>query len=150
MKLNYYKISILISLFLLGLSCSSVPPYLDNQQTEKPIKIKQVEKQKPEKQLRYLIVNETGIHWVNEKTELDTLIIPLSNSYTWKPQSKLSPDKTKMAISYFDQDSIKLIIFDFHTLKKWTIHTLPKGYTYTFDWAPTSDQIAFGYYSEKK
>lgn len=94
-----------------------------------------------------LFVDNKGIHYINEKTKLDTILFPLNNFYT---EEKLSPDENKLLLSYFKNDSIILSTINLNTLKHNIIFKLPKQYIYSFDWSPSGDKIAFGYYTEEK
>ncbi len=101
----------------------------------------------------YLIYysSKYGIHRSNTKTNSDSLIIPLSE---YNIQKRISPDKAKIALSYTEDDSSKLVIVDVLSSKTWHVMSIPqddsKYYIFSFEWSPDSKNLGVGFYSEKK
>ena len=98
--------------------------------------------------------DKNGIHRLNTKTNQDSLLIPL-NEYL--VQKRISPDKSKIALSYTDNDSSKLVVIDVLSSNIWHIKSIPsdlenteKFFSFTFEWSPDSRYLGVGYYSEKK
>jgi len=98
--------------------------------------------------------SNNGIHRLNTNTNIDSLLIPLDNS---RIQKRISPDKTKIALTYTEGDSSKLVVIDVSSSNIWHIKSIPqninidaKYFTYSFEWSPDSKNLGVGYYSEKK
>lgn len=91
--------------------------------------------------------DDTGIFESNTKT-IDNLIFRYPFG-TRGRQWKVSPDNTKIAFTYVDNDigETTLSILELKDLKSWQIKKIPKNFHYSFAWSRDSKELAAGYAS---
>ena len=91
--------------------------------------------------------DSTGLKVLDTETNTKKSLIEFTHMLV---QRKISPDNSKIAINYFENDSSKIVTIDTNTERIWEIETKTDQYLFTFEWSPSSDSLAVGYFTEKK
>ena len=131
MRLSYF----LPFLLIVFLSCASTQKSTSKEETKNTLNLK------------VFFYDSDGLKSLdleNDQTKLLASFAPPVLS------RKVSPDQEKVAFYITRNDSSVLKVLNTSTEKVWKIDTKPNNYLYTFEWSPTSDSLAVGYYSTKE
>jgi len=105
---------------------------------------------RPQQNHHYVIyyTDQSAIHVFNTKKNTDNLIFRYPSNSSER-QWKISPDRTKIALTYIDNytEETSLSILDLMSRKSWQIKKIPKNFHYSFKWSPDSKELAVGYAS---
>ena len=91
--------------------------------------------------------DNTGLKVLDNETKTTNSLIQFTHMLV---QRKISSDNSKIAINYFENDSSKLVVLDTNTEQIWEIESKRDQYVLTFEWSPSSDSLAVGYFTEEK
>jgi Tol biopolymer transport system component len=136
------KLAVLVILIvILFLGCSITQMFQNETTPEKSVEHQSIQQPRSSYLIYYL--NDSGLHKLNTSTNEDTLLIPLSIYYFGE---ETSPDKNKIAFSYWAEDSSKLVVIDVLSSKMWNIMSVSGTLkvSLSFKWSPDGRSLGIG------
>ena len=92
-------------------------------------------------------VDQAGVQQLNTRSGQRELLIPLDE---YSVQKRVAPDEQKMAVSYMEGDSTKVVVIEIGSGRVQQLYAGPADKSYSFEWSPESTELAIGFFSERK
>lgn len=144
MRFQLYHRAVYIIVFIFLFGCSR--HYTKTTNVTRDVSIR------PQHKHHYVIyyIDESSIHIFNSKTNTDNLIFHYPSNSSVRGY-EISPDKTKVALTYIDNNTeeTSLTVLDLISFNSWNIKRIPKNFYFSFKWSPESKELAVGYYTIK-